>query len=53
MAVMDAVATGTEMMTPWKAVFLMGIIGSVIGLKLVAGRGAKELDEDTETPPNN
>ena len=53
LTVLYAVATGTEMMTPWKAVFLMGIIGSVIGLKLVAGRGDKELDEDTETPPKN
>lgn len=53
LTVLYAVATGTEMMTPWKAVFLMGIIGSVIGLKLVAGRGDKELDEDTETPHND
>lgn len=53
LTVLYAVATGTEMMTPWKAVFLMGIIGSVIGLKLVGGRGARGLDEDSETPPND
>ena len=39
LTVVWAMATGTEPFSPWKAVFITGIVGAVIGLRLVpAGR---------------
>jgi quaternary ammonium compound-resistance protein SugE len=39
-----AVVTGQEALTPWKAVFLGGIIAAVVGLKLVPSAPPQEDD---------
>ncbi|WP_261165873.1 multidrug efflux SMR transporter [Microbacterium sp. Marseille-Q6965] len=30
-----AMATGAESVSPWKIVFILGVVGSVVGLKLI------------------
>ncbi len=43
LTVIYAVATGTEVLSVAKAIFLVGIVGSVIGLKLVPGDEAERV----------
>lgn len=43
-----AMATGTETVTLWKVVFLTGIVGAVIGLKLLPGTTRTPADEHSD-----
>lgn len=46
-----AVVTGTEALTVWKAVFLTGIIGAVVGLKLVPAGPRAPAESTTDAVP--
>jgi quaternary ammonium compound-resistance protein SugE len=50
LTVIYAMATGDEAFSPWKAVFISGIILAVIGLKLVPDK-KKEADAEPAGPP--
>ncbi|TDE95836.1 multidrug efflux SMR transporter [Occultella glacieicola] len=47
-----AIATGAESVSVWKVVFLLGIIGAVIGLKLVPS-GAVSAEGDGAGQPSD
>ena len=48
-----AMLTGGETFSVWKGVFLLGIVGAVVGLKLVPASGPASSQSDSSGVPNN